>query len=117
MSSKFAELSSTMQFMMDDIQATTATRFSNITELQLAFEKFKNATKVNYNGGIFNVLEPGLIGMVSGFASIGGNRIVLDSFSAPILITKPLEFLNKLVEAYDTAIAEYSESFKLYNRK
>ena len=113
--SKFTELASSMQFMMNEIQATAAKKFAKATQLQFELEKFQNSTVLNYAGGIFKV-DQALIGFVNALQG-AKSRIVLDSYSSPIVISDSADFLEKLLAVYDTASQEYSKNYKLLNRK
>jgi hypothetical protein len=114
--SKFAELSSTMQYVMDDVQTTAARRLTNISNLQVALELFENSTIVNYNGGLF-VVSQNLIGFVNGLLTGTESAIVLDAYTQPIEIGDLKEFLKQLIEAYNKGVKKYSERYYSTNWK
>jgi hypothetical protein len=120
--SKFSELSSTMQYCMDDVQNTAARRLANIQKLQLDLEILENSTIVNYQGGLFNV-TPQLISFIGALSQentmtmANKTMTVLDAYSIPIEIPDLQSFLQLLINSYAAAMKIYSDKYQEFNRK
>jgi hypothetical protein len=113
--SKFSELASTMQYVMDDVQTTIAKRLQSFSKLELEVELLNTAV-INYNGGLFHPNSE-LIGLINGLRSVQNDAIVLDVYSTPVPISDLGDFLGKVVEAYHKNTSNYHQKYKSLSKK
>lgn len=100
-----------------DERLQKALEFSNYTlTLNNQKKNIKNRVAqlqiVHYNAGVF-LAEPALISFVSFWINTDKkDLIVVDTRENPIRISKPTEFLEKLIDAYTSAMTEYEVGYE-----